>query len=59
MSVLLPKSGFNVRIAARYWNFGKGSSDKRLAVNPDRRVNVTVADFLAGRDPVLAAALKG
>ena len=25
VSVLLPKSGINVRIAARYWDFGKGS----------------------------------
>ena len=58
VSVLLPKSGINVRIAARYWDFGKGSSDRRLAVNPDRKVNVTIADFLAGRDPVLAAALR-
>ena len=57
--MLLPKSGINVRIAARYWDFGKGPADKRLAVNPDRKVKVTVADFLAGRDPVLAAALKG
>ena len=57
--VLLPKSGINVRIAARYWDFGKGSGDRRLAINPDRKVKVTIADFLAGRDPVLAAALKG
>ncbi len=58
VSVLLPKSGINVRIAARYWDFSKGSSDRRLAVNPDRKVKVTIADFLAGRDPVLAAALR-
>ena len=58
VSVLLPKSGINVRIAARYWDFSKGSEDRRLAVNPDRKVNVTIADFLAGRDPVLAAALR-
>jgi hypothetical protein len=57
--VLLPKSGINVRIATRYWDFGKGSDDRRLAINPDRKVKVTIADFLAGRDPVLAAALKG
>jgi len=56
---LLPKSGINVNIATRYWNFGKGTGDKRLAINPDRRVKVTVADFLAGRDPVLRAALTG
>lgn len=54
---LLPKSGIEARVAARYWDFGKGPRDRRLAVNPDRKVNVTVADFLAGRDPVLAAAL--
>jgi C-terminal processing protease CtpA/Prc len=59
VSVLLPKSGINVRIAARYWDFGKGARDRRLAVNPDRKVKVTIADFLAGRDPVLAAALRG
>jgi hypothetical protein len=59
VSVLLPKSGINVRIAARYWDFGKGSGDRRLAINPDRKVNVTIADFLAGRDPVLTAALRG
>jgi peptidase S41-like protein len=59
VSVLLPKSGINVRIAARYWDFGKGSGDRRLAINPDRKVTVTIADFLAGRDPVLAAALEG
>ncbi|MGH3017611.1 MAG: S41 family peptidase [Gaiellaceae bacterium] len=57
--VLLPKSGINVRIATRYWDFGKGSDDRRLAITPDRKVKVTIADFLAGRDPVLAAALKG
>jgi hypothetical protein len=56
--VLLPKSGINVHIAARYWDFGKGSKDRRLAVNPDRKVRVTIADFLAGRDPVLTAALN-
>ena len=37
VSILLPKSGINVHIAARYWDFSKGSGDKRLAVNPDRR----------------------
>jgi hypothetical protein len=54
----LPRSGIEARVAARYWDFGKGPRDRRLAINPDTKVNVTVADFLAGRDPVLAAALK-
>jgi C-terminal processing protease CtpA/Prc len=56
--LLLPKSGIGAHIATRYWNFGKSTTDTRLAVNPDRKVNVTLADFRAGRDPVLAAALK-
>jgi hypothetical protein len=55
---LLPRSGIEARVAARYWDFGKGARDRRLAVNPDRTVSVAVADFLAGRDPVLAAALR-
>jgi hypothetical protein len=54
----LPRSGIEARVAARYWDFGKGPRDKRLAINPDRKVDVTIADFLAGRDPVLAAALR-
>ena len=54
----LPKSGIEARVAARYWDFSKGPRDRRLAVNPDRKVTVTVADFLAGRDPVLEAALS-
>jgi len=32
-------------------------SDKRPAVEPDVLVEPTVADFLAGRDPVLRRAL--
>jgi hypothetical protein len=58
VAVVLPASGLTVHIAARYWNFGKGPGDKRLAVSPDRKVDVAVADFLAGRDPVLAAAAR-
>jgi Peptidase family S41 len=56
--VLLPSSGITVHIAARYWDFSKGPGDKRLAVTADRKVKVSVADFLAGRDPVLDAALS-
>ncbi len=55
--LVLPKSGIGVRIATRYWNFGKGPGDRRLAINPDIPVAVTVSDFLAGKDPVLVAAL--
>jgi hypothetical protein len=54
----LPESGLEVHVATRYWNFGKGPGDKRLAISPDIPVAVTVSDFLAGRDPVLGAALN-
>jgi hypothetical protein len=53
----LPESGLEAHVATRYWNFGKGPGDRRLAINPDSPVAVTVSDFLAGRDPVLTAAL--
>ena len=36
--VALPSSGITVHIAARYWDFSKGTRDRRLAVNPDRKV---------------------
>ena len=49
VSVLLPKSGVNARIATRYWNFGKGPRDHRLAIAPDIAVAPSIADFLAGR----------
>ena len=58
IGLLLPKSGINVNIATRYWNFGKGRRPSARD-HPDKKVLVTVADFLAGRDPVLTAALKG
>jgi hypothetical protein len=56
-SSTLPTTGLAVRIATRYWDFGKGPRDRRPAIAPDIPVAVTLADFLAGRDPVLAAAL--
>jgi hypothetical protein len=58
VAVPLPASGLTAHIAARYWDFRKATGDKRLGVNPDRKVNVTVSDFLKGRDPVLAAAAR-
>jgi antitoxin component of MazEF toxin-antitoxin module len=55
--VELPRSGLTVRIATRYWEFAL-RADKRLAVAPDVPVALTAADFFAGRDPVLARALR-
>jgi hypothetical protein len=57
LGVFLPNSGLEAHIPARYWDFGKGPKDNRLAVSPEIPVKVRVADFLRKRDPVLAAAL--
>jgi hypothetical protein len=55
--VLLDNTGLDARIPTRYWDFGKGPRDRRLAVAPDRTVVLKASDYFAGRDPVLAAAL--
>jgi hypothetical protein len=53
----LPSSGWNFLVAARYWQMST-PRDRRLAIAPDLRATMTLADFLAGRDPVLARALR-
>jgi Peptidase family S41 len=58
-SVLLPATGWNVRIAARYHSRARGPNDRRLAVGPDLAVPVTSTEYFAGRDPVLERALRG
>ena len=45
----LPVAGLTAYVAAEYVEVVR--SDRRLAVEPDVRVEPTVADFLAGRDP--------
>jgi hypothetical protein len=57
-SVSLPVTGWNVRIATRHTERG-GPADRRLAVDPGVRVDLTSPDYLAGRDPVLERALRG
>ena len=57
--VLLPTVGWTVRIAARYHERKKSRSDRRLAVDPDIRVDLTSAQYFSGRDPVLERALRG
>jgi len=54
----LPRVGLTVRVAKSYWVYGRGPRDRRVAVVPDIRVTMTAADFFAGRDPVLARALR-
>jgi len=59
LSVVLPTTGWTVYIAARYHERKKGPRDRRLAVAPDLPVDLTSAQYFAGRDPVLARALRG
>ena len=51
----LPVAGLTAYVAAQYVEVVRG--DRRHAVEPDVRVEPTVADFLAGRDVVLRRAL--
>ncbi len=54
-AIELPVAGLTAYVAAEYVEVVR--TDRRLAVEPDVRVEPTVADFLAGRDPVLRRAL--
>lgn len=55
-SVTLPESGLPVRISTLYWQKAD-ARDARMAIIPDIPVQVSFADFVAGRDPVLEAVL--
>ena len=51
--VSLPYSGLVVNVATEF--FEPVAGDDRLQIEPDLPVPLTLADFLAGRDPALAA----
>lgn len=53
----MPSSGLTAYISSRYWPKA-GDKDTRVAMDPDVPVEWTVVDFLAGRDPVLDAAVR-
>ncbi len=55
-AIPLARAGLTVHVANSFWSFGP-RGDQRLAVLPDVPVEMTAADFFAGRDPVLARAL--
>jgi hypothetical protein len=55
-SLTLTRSGLTAHVATSYQEFAPGAS--RLATMPDVRVDMTAADFFAGRDPVLERALR-
>ncbi len=57
--VLLPTTGWQINVATRFHDRRRGPKDRRLAVAPDLRVDVTSAEYFARQDPVLARALKG
>ena len=57
-SVTLAATGWNVRVATTYVERG-APGDRRLAIEPDVRVDLTSSDYFARRDPVLARALRG
>jgi hypothetical protein len=57
IAVALPEAGLSAQIAAVYWELAD-PGDPRVAFEPDVPVELTSADFLAGRDPVLSAALR-
>jgi hypothetical protein len=57
--VVLPSLGWYVYVASRYHERKRGPNDHRLAVAPDVRVELTSAQYFAGRDPVLERALRG
>jgi hypothetical protein len=54
-TVDVPSAGLIVRVATTYQRFGRPSA---LTTRPDIAVPLTIEDFLRGRDPVLARALR-
>jgi hypothetical protein len=54
--IQLPALGVSVFLATQWVEVVPG--DLRLAIEPDVAVPLTAADYFAGRDPVLAAALR-
>jgi hypothetical protein len=57
MEVELPDTRLLAKVATVSWETA-GSADERLTRAPDVEVPVRAEDFLAGRDPVLDAALE-
>ena len=52
----LPNSKIVVNVSSKYFEVG-GPDDHRDAIEPDIAVTTSLDDLLAGRDPVLDAAL--
>jgi hypothetical protein len=56
-SFVLPNVGLEVAVATQYVERGR-DGDTRASLEPHLRVELSSADWLAGHDPVLAAALR-
>ena len=56
VAVRLRHSGLVVRISARYWEIG-GPNDDRVWIDPEIPAPPTAADYFAGRDAALEAAM--
>jgi len=56
-AIPLPASGVIARIATIYWQKST-PEDPRITTDPKVAAPLSSVDFFAGRDPVLAAALK-
>lgn len=55
----LPNSGITVRVPTKLSTTNVATFQRGYGVSPDVEVTPTAEDFLAGRDPVLEAALAG
>lgn len=55
-AIPLERVGLTLHVATSYWEFGP-PGDTRAETPVDVPVELTAADFFAGRDPVLARAL--
>lgn len=56
-TVRLPNSGLEVLVSTRYWQKST-PDDNRLTIEPDIAIDLSSADFFAGRDPVLEAVVR-
>ena len=54
----LPYSGLRGSISTRRWSLSRRPGDRRRELHPDVPVQLTAADYFAGRDPVMEAAVR-
>jgi tetratricopeptide (TPR) repeat protein len=56
--IMLPFSRLKGSIATKRWSLSRKGDDFRREMNPDAPVVTTAQDYFAGRDPVLATAIR-